>query len=332
MNGDSDLVLVYDGGTAPVLRSLPPLAPKPGEVRYRVHAFALNRAELLYLDRSHYVPSRSDTRIGYEACGIVDAVGEGVTEFRPGDKVSSIPFASDAYGVNGQWAITPAEWLSPWPDNYSAEEACSFWMQYLTAYYPLVMLAPVGSGDAVLISAASSSAALGAMQLARLLGARTIGLTRDADKVPRLLALGYDAAVATSTSDLVAALEAARAGLPIRCVYDAVLGDLPARYGEALTVGATIFAYGSLSGDPEIRLPLLASVRRALSVLAYSTPNYSHDPIKRETARRFILQAIAAKGLRPVIDSVTPFDRVADAYARLTSGHQVGKIVVRVAL
>lgn len=312
-------------------RSIAPREPGPGEVRYRVEAFALNRSELLFMDDDHYVPRRDGVRLGYEACGVVDAVGPGADAFAVGDRVSSIPFASDAYGVNGTWAITPAEWLAPWPEALSAAEACSAWMQYLTAYYPLFELAPIAPRQAVLISAASSSAAIGACQLARMRGARTIALTRTSAKATALRALGYDAVLASDeTPDLAQAVDRAAAGCPIVISYDAVCGDLIGRYVSALAKGATIFAYGGLSGESEVRLPLIPAVRGDIGVRAYSTPNFSHDPERRRRAVATILPLLARGGLRPVVDRVFPLDEWREAYARLRSGDQIGKIVVAV--
>lgn len=328
MTGIDNRVIWFENGEVQ-LRSFAPPRPGRGDVLYRVEAFALNRSELLFMDDTHYVPRRQGVRIGYEACGVVEAVGEGVETFRPGDRVSSIPFASDAYGVNGAWAVTPAEWLAPWPDSLSPAEACSAWMQYLTAYYPLFELAPVGEGQAVLISAASSSAAIGACQMAKLRGARTIGLTRRSDKADALMAAGYDAVIATEEVDnLSDAVGIAAKDQVILVAYDAVCGDLIGRYVGALGRGATIFAYGNLSEDPDVRLPLIAGVRGNISVHAYSTPNFSHDPERRRQAMS-VIQAMLDDGrLRPLIDRTFPFERWRDAYAHLRRGAQVGKVVV----
>lgn len=324
----ADTVICYRDGALQLERWAPP-TPRAGEVRYHVSAFALNRSELLFMDDRHYVPRRDGVRLGYEACGVVDAIGPGVTGFAVGDRVSSIPFASDAYGVNGSWAVTPAEWLAPWPASLDAAEGCSAWMQYLTAYFPLFELTPVEPGDVVLVSAASSSAAIGACQLVRSRGAHVIGLTRRSTKSAGLRAIGYDAVIATEEiEDLARAIRDAAGGRPVRLSYDAVCGDLVARYASALAPGATIYAYGNLSGDPEVRLPLIAGVRGDLRLHAYSTPNFSHDPVQRARAVAVIAPMLASGRLRPVIDQRFAFADWRDAYVRLRSGEQVGKVVV----
>lgn len=110
--------------------------PGPGEVRFKVSAFALNRADILYIGGEHYTELKLPSRVGSEAAGVVDAVGPGVESHAVGDRVSSIPFftaQTDRYGVQGEYAIVPAPFLAQWPEGFSAVEGCSVWMQYLTA-------------------------------------------------------------------------------------------------------------------------------------------------------------------------------------------------------
>ncbi|MGE5722317.1 MAG: alcohol dehydrogenase catalytic domain-containing protein, partial [Sphingomonadales bacterium] len=115
------------------IRDVEPERPGPGEVRYRVHAVGLNRSDIMYIEGQHYAPTELPSRVASEACGIVDEVGPGVTEFAPGDRVSSIPNINPKYYVGGEYAITPTDYLARWPDGVPAEEACAFWMQYVTA-------------------------------------------------------------------------------------------------------------------------------------------------------------------------------------------------------
>jgi NADPH2:quinone reductase len=106
-------------------RDLVPPEPDRGDVRYRVSAYALNRSDLLFMRGNHYSTASLPSRIGYEACGIVDAVGEDVRTVQVGDRVSSIPFHNSRYGVAGEFAITPECYLAPWPASLQADQACS---------------------------------------------------------------------------------------------------------------------------------------------------------------------------------------------------------------
>ncbi len=119
------------------IAEMAPTLPGPGEVRYRVSAFALNRADLMATENTHYFIAKLPCRIGWEACGVVDAVGDGVTDYKPGDRVTAIPGIDFDHPVSGEWAITEEAFLMPWPEGFSAAEATSLTMQAFTCYYPL---------------------------------------------------------------------------------------------------------------------------------------------------------------------------------------------------
>jgi NADPH:quinone reductase-like Zn-dependent oxidoreductase len=95
--------------------------PQPGEVRIKVQALGLNRAEVLYRTNVYTEQARFPSRIGYEAAGVIDAVGEGVNEFQIGDRVSTIPgFSLNQYGVAGEMAVVPALHVAKYPENFFA--------------------------------------------------------------------------------------------------------------------------------------------------------------------------------------------------------------------
>ena len=147
---------------------LPEEQPGPGEVRIKVQAFALNRADYLYRHNMHAVTPRLPSRIGYEATGIVDAIGPQVTGFKVGDRVSNVPLGSPDYGVCGESALLPAYTLMPVPEHLNVEEATSIWMQYMTAWGGLISFGDLKAGETVLITAASSSAGVGAINSPRM--------------------------------------------------------------------------------------------------------------------------------------------------------------------
>lgn len=304
----------------------------PDEVRYRVSAFALNRADMLFLNDAHYSVARLPSRICSEACGVVEAVGSEVTRFAIGDRVTSIPFHNTRttdHGVAGQVATTPEAYLMPWPDGLSAAEACSITMQYLTAYYPLIDIADVGPGDAVLVTAASSSAGLAAIQIARMLGARVIAQTRTGAKFSALLEAGAHRVVASDDEDLAAAIMAETNGAGVRVVYDPIAGTFSDRYVEALSYGAIVFQYGVLE-SPRIEADLVAFVRRKATIHPHSLFNHVVDPAELARGTDFVAGAIADGALRPIIDTVFPWDQALAAFDYLQGSAHTGKIVVAV--
>src|SRR4029077_9736970 len=131
------IVRFHEVGDADVLKleELPKPQPKEGEVLLRVEAIGLNRAEVMFRSGRYLYQPKFPSLLGYEAAGIVDAVGPGVTGLKPGDRVSSIPsFSLTEYGTYGEYAVLPAHALTPYPANLSPVEGTSIWMQYLTAY------------------------------------------------------------------------------------------------------------------------------------------------------------------------------------------------------
>jgi len=157
--------------------------PGKGEVRIKVKALGLNRAEAMFRSGHYIEQPKFPSRLGYEASGIVDALGSGVTGFNLGDVVSVVPPMSQAkYGVYGEIATVPSQYVVKHPALLSFEEAAAIWMQYLTAYGALIDIAAIKKGDYVVITAASSSVGLAAIQLCNMVGATPIATTRTSEK------------------------------------------------------------------------------------------------------------------------------------------------------
>ncbi|MBO9376299.1 zinc-binding dehydrogenase [Sphingomonas histidinilytica] len=302
--------------------------PADDEVMIRVDAFALNRADWLYCRGEHYSLPILPSRIGSECAGTVVAVGAAVDPALIGRRVCTVPFHSSTHGVQGEVATVPAAYVAPWPAELDAVEAASLWMQYLTAYFPLVEIASVGPSDHVLIPAASSSAGLAAIQVAKLCGARVIATSRTARKAASIREAGADLVVPLDGGErLSEAIDRVTAGHGVRVVFDPVAGPFMADYLDALADDARIFVYGLLSGAPT-ELDIVRLVRRAAIVHPYSVFNHVRHPDELRRGIAFVEKAVRA-GLRPRIDSRFDFDDVLDAYRRLDSHDQIGKIVVR---
>ncbi len=324
-------ILTFDeiGGTE-VLRIREAGRPDPaeGEVRFAVKAMALNRADHLFINGHHYsLPKLPRSRVGSEAAGVVDAVGPGVSQFAVGDSVSSIPFHNYQYGVHGEFAIVPATYLSSYPDNLEVNEATSIWMQYLTAYFALIEISELGSNDFVLITAASSSAGIGAIQVAKSIGACVIATTRTNAKREKLLELGADHVVVTDDENMCERITDLTDGRGVRVVYDPVGGSFVERYIEAVAEEAIVLLYGLLSGEVT-PVPIVAMVQRAAILRPYSMFNHVNKPEQLERGKSFVLDGIRSGSLRPIVDRVFQFEEIVDAYRYMESGTQTGKIVI----
>ena len=154
-------------------------APGPHEVRIKVKAIGLNRAESMWRCDQYVESPKYPAGLGYEAAGIVDAVGKDVTGVAVGDVVSTMPaFSQNDYFTYGEVILVPDYAVVKHPKSLSFAEAASIWMMFVTAYGALIEDAKVTKGDFVVIPAASSSVGLAAIQLASYAGATPIALTR----------------------------------------------------------------------------------------------------------------------------------------------------------
>jgi NADPH2:quinone reductase len=305
-------------------------APKAGEIRIRVRALGLNRAEAMFRSGGYIEAPRLPSLLGYEASGEIEAIGEGVTGFAIGDAVSTLPaFSMSEYGVYGEVAIVPAHAVVRQPGSLTWSEAAAIWMQYLTAYGALVEIGGVGAGDAVVITAASSSVGLAAIQIVNAASATSIAVTRTRAKREALEAAGARHVIVTDSDDLVAETLRITEGAGARLVFDPIGGPGVEALAEAAAVGGTIFLYGALASAPT-PFPLFSAIRKQLTLRGYTLFSVTRDAQKRERGVRFVLDGLATGRLGPIIARSFPLERIVEAHHFLESNEQVGKIVVTV--
>jgi NADPH:quinone reductase-like Zn-dependent oxidoreductase len=304
--------------------------PGPGEVRIAVKALGLNRAEAMFRSGMYLEEARFASRLGYEAAGTVEAVGPDVKDFKPGDAVSTIPaFSQGKYGVYGDVALVPAFAVAKHPASLSWDEAAAIWMQYLTAYGALIGIANLSSGDAVAIPAASSSVGLAAIQIANMVGATPIALTRRSNKRDVLIRHGAAHVVATEEQDLVAELNRLTGGKGVRVVFDPVGGPTVSKLTAAMARFGILFLYGALSTEPT-PLPLFDVLGKSLTVRGYVLFEFTGDPAKLAAGKKFVIDGLASGKLKPAIAKTFPLSQIVEAHRYLESNQQVGKIVVTV--
>jgi len=326
------IVRFHETGSAEVLKleDLPLSEPGEGEIRLRVEAIGLNRAEVMFRQGQYLESPQFPSRIGYEAAGIVDAVGLGVRGFGVGDRVSTIPsFSMGQYGVYGESAIVPATAVASYPDSLSPVEGTSIWMQYLTAFGALVEYGQIKKGDQVLITAASSSVGLAAIQITKAADALAIVTTRGENKKQQLLDAGADHVIVTDKEDLVERVMAITAGHGTRIIFDPVAGPYLERLAEAAAPGGIIFEYGALSPEPT-PFPLFPVLGKGLSVRGYTLFEIVKGPEMLARGKQYIYEGLKSGTLKPLIDQIFPLDAIIEAHRYMESNQQIGKIVVRV--
>ena len=312
------------------IEDLPLEEPGESEVRLKVEAIGLNRAEVMFREGHYLEDPELPSRLGYEAAGIVDAVGPGVGNIQIGDWVSTIPgFSMGTYGVYGESAIVPALHVASYPDNLSASEGTAIWMQYLTAYGALIDICQLKAGDTALISAASSSVGLAAIQVAKAAGAVAIATTRGSAKKQFLLDAGADHVIVTNQEDLGESVMAITAGTGASLIFDPIGGPLLQTLADAAAIGATIVEYGALSPDPT-PFPLFSALKKGLTVRGYTLFEIVKDAHRLARGKQYVYDGLQSGALKPVIDSIFPLEAIVDAHRYMESNQQKGKIVVTV--
>lgn len=305
-------------------------APGPHEVRINVKAIGLNRAEAMWRTDLYIEPVKFPAGLGYEAAGIVDAVGPDVKGVAVGDEVNVIPsFSMNSYTTYGEVITVPAHAVVRHPRSLSYAEAASVWMMYVTAYGALIEDAKVTQGDFVIIPAASSSVGLAAIQIANYAGATTIALTRTSAKRSALLEAGAAHVIATDEADLVQEVMRITENKGARVAFDPVGGPTFARLISALSFQGIAFIYGALSEDVT-PLPLLEMIAKMITIKAHNIWLTSGDDTRRKAAVEYVLKGLESGALKPVIDRTFEFDEMVDAHRYLEANGQFGKIVVTV--
>ncbi|MBO1908611.1 zinc-dependent alcohol dehydrogenase family protein [Microvirga sp. 3-52] len=304
--------------------------PRQGEVQIQVKALGLNRAEALLRTGSYIETLTFPSGLGLEAAGIVEAVGEGVDGFAPGDAVSIVPPISMVrWPAYGELVTFPAELVVRHPPSLGWEAAAAVWMQYLTAYGALIDIAQLRRGDFVVITAASSSVGLAAIQIANRVGAIPIAVTRTSGKASALLDAGAAHVIASAEEDLEVRLTDIAGPEGVQVVFDPIGGPIFKPLTAAMARGAILIEYGGLSPEPT-PLPLFSVLGKSLTLRGYLVHEIVGDPARLKAAKAFILEGLEAGALKPIIARTFPFEQIVEAHRFLESNEQFGKIVVTV--
>jgi NADPH2:quinone reductase len=320
-----------DGGPdVLVLEEVPDPTPARGQVLIRLQASALNHLDV-WIRKG--LPSVPKPRIlGADGAGVVEALGEGVDGFAPGEAVVINPgveapdgsihvIGEHGDGTNAQLIAVPATNVYPIPDGLSFEEAAAFPLVFETAYRMLVTRARLQAGEWVLLWGIGSGVSTAGLAIAKALGAHTIVTSSSDEKLARAGELGADATVNHATGDVKAAVKEATAGHGADIVVDHVGEatwrtslDVAAREGRIAVCGAT--------SGPNPPAALHRVWWKQLTILG-STMGTRAD---FEGAYDLIANGSA----RPVVDEVVPLAEIRAAHARLEAGAQLGKIVLSI--
>ena len=319
-------IIVGSGAEAPLQwRQVADPEPKPHEVLVRIHATAVNRADLAQRRGGYDPPPGASPYLGLEMAGEVAAVGAQAEGFAVGDRVYSI------LGGGGYAEAVAADpsYLMPLPDALSFTEGGGLPEVFLTAYVNLFMEAGLAAGETVLIHGGASGVGTAAIQLARHAGARVCVTARSEAKLAACRGLGADVAVNHTTGQWEAAIAAAAGGVDV--ILDCVGASYLARNLGLLRERGRLVFIATLGGNvAEFRIGDLMRKRQRLIGSVLRARSAAEKAAISAGFQRDFGAAVAAREILPVIHAVLPVQQAQQAHDLLERYDNIGKVVLAV--
>ena len=308
------------------LRDVPAPEPGPGEIRVRVEAAGVNRADLLQRQGHYPAPSGWPSEIpGLEYAGVVDAVGPRVSVWSGGERVMGLVGG----GAYAEYVVVASDEVISIPADMSSAEAAAIPEAFITAHDALRTRLGVRRGETLLIHAVGSGVGTAALQLARGCGARVIGTSRTGWKLERAAEMGLQVGVDTSGGGFAESVLEATYGRGVEAVLDLVGGDYVVGNIECAATLARIVVVG-LTGGRRATLDLGTLLRKRLTLIGTVLRSRS-APERTAAARAFAedgLPLISHGAARPVIHEVLPMAEAARAHELVASNETFGSIVL----
>lgn len=313
---------------------LPEPTPKPGEVVVAVKACAVNYPDVLVIeDKYQFKPPRPFAP-GGEASGVVVSVGEGVSAFKPGDRV----MGNSGMGAMAERVAFREAALYPLPAERSFEEGASMLLTYGTTIHALVDRGHIKAGDSLLVLGAAGGVGLAAVELGKALGARVVGAVSSEEKAQAVRDAGADDVLiygrgpfSKEESKALADAFKAKAGPDgFNLVYDAVGGDYAEPALRSIAWEGRYLVIGFPAGIP--RLPLNLTLLKSCDVCGVFWGAFAaRDPQANRANIARLFELWAAGKIAPKVTGVFPLEQAGEAIARLGRRDAIGKLVVRVA-
>ncbi|MDQ0137633.1 NADPH2:quinone reductase [Neorhizobium galegae] len=298
-------------------------APGAGEVLMRQTAIGLNFMDVYFRNGSY--PLTLPSGVGAEAVGVVEAVGEGVTEFSLGDRVA---YGGSAPGSYATHRLMPAARLVKVSDGISDEDAAAVLMKGMTVEYLLNRCVPLQPGQDVLFYAASGGIGLLAGQWGKHLGARMIGVTSGADKVELALAAGYDVIVDRKRESIPERVKALTNGKGVAVAYDSIGKSTFSDTMASLAPRGFFVSFGTTTGAPP---PVEAADLQKGGSLYFTRPTLVTYTASREelvASANAVFDLVLKGVLKPAIHQRYPLSEVTRAHRDLESGRTKGSSIL----
>ncbi|MEW5688067.1 MAG: NADPH:quinone oxidoreductase family protein [Pseudomonadota bacterium] len=306
------------------VKEVPTPEPGPGEVRVRIHAAAVNFPDLMQTRGEHQHKPALPFIGGMEMAGVVDAVGEGVTAFQPGDEV-----CSGGRGVFAEYAVFPAASLQRKPKGLTFAQAAGYPVAYLTAYVALKRCADAQPGEWVLVHGAAGGVGLAAVDYAKVLGCKVIAASASDEKLA-VIQREYDVdATVNVTQGFRERVKELTGGKGADVIYDPVGGDVFDESTRCIAFGGRILSIGFTSGRLPT-LPVNIALIKGFSVMGVRAGEYGRQFPEKGRENNAAIWKLAEDGLvKPRVDHEYALDDWREAYETLAQRKVVGKTIIR---
>ena len=305
-----------------VLEEHPTPAPGPGQALVRVEAAGVNFLDIYQRSGLYALPL--PLALGNEGAGVVEAVGEGVSELRPGERVAW----ANGPGSYATHVVIAAAALVPLPGGVDTKTAAAAMLQGMTAHYLAHATFPLGPDDTCLFHAAAGGVGLLFCQMARRLGARVLGTAGTDEKAARARAAGADEVIVYTRADFAAEARRLTGGRGVDVVYDSVGKATFEKSLDCLRVRGTLVAFGQASGPvPPLDLQVLAR-KGSLFLTRPRLHEYTHTRAELLERAGAVLGAVARGELTVAVDATFPLAEAAEAHRRLGGRATSGKVLL----
>ncbi len=310
------------GPEALTYEEVPTPQPGPGEARVKLAASGVNFVDVY--QRKGLYPINLPFIGGQEGSGVVDAVGEGVTEVKPGDKVAY----TSVQAAYAEYAIVPVARLIPVPDGVSLEDAAAAMLQGLTAHYLATSTYPLQPGETALVHAAGGGVGQLLTQIAKKRGARVFGTVSTEEKAELARASGADEVIYYTREDFAAATRRLTDGKGVHVVYDSVGHDTFDKSLDSLRLRGYLVLYGQSSGPVAPVNPQILNAKGSLFLTRPTLVNYiaTREELLQRTNELF--SWIKEGAVRVRIDKTFPLSEAAEAHRYLEGRHTKGKVLL----
>lgn len=300
----------------------------PNDVLVRVHATALNRADLLQRRGRYPAPEGVPQDIlGLEMAGTIVEVGENVELWAPGDPV----FALMPGGAYAEFVSLPASMVLLMPPNLDFAQAASIPEVFITAYDALFNRLYLSPGESVLIHAAGSGVGTAAVQLAHAIGAVTLGTASSTDKLQRATAIGLDRGINYTEEDFALAVSEFTQGRGVTCILDVIGANYFEQNIRSLSEKGRMIVVGAMTGSKiEVDLGVLMGKRLQLGGTVLRARTLEEKTFLTQQIADDVIPLLEAGVITPTVDSVWPIAEAGQAHTYMESNQNFGKIVLAV--